>query len=122
MSTAGLTADDVNELAIKVRAQMLDALFELSGMERKAPREETVENLEKVAPSPIEEVPEEPKAVEQEQIEEPDLTREVTPTATVSESEPSTLDHDSRRSGSGSETGTETEEDEGMVLVDRPNV
>ena len=45
--TTGLTAEDVNDLAVRVRAQMFDALFELSGLERKEPREETIENLEK---------------------------------------------------------------------------
>lgn len=122
MPTAGLTAADVNDLAVKVHAQMLDALYELSGVKREAPHEEIIAKLEKESPPPVEEALEPNSAEQGLHPRIADLTREVTPT--VSRSEPLVVDTSApppnTRTGSGSETGPETEEDEGMVLVDRP--
>lgn len=116
ISTTGLTTADVGDLAIRTREQMLEALRDISNdaiesqprpppkkdvlpaSQTKDPREQTpTPNLPSIDTAPVA------------------LSRE-----SDTEAEPSTPSVSSSRRD-GSENGVETEEDEGMVLVGRPD-
>lgn len=114
--TVGLTAADVTELSIRVRAQMLDALRGLSGEEvaisadlkESTPVPETVERVQEViTPNP----PDAPK-----QTDVSDVSSEAS-------SVPAALSIDTSApmvSSRNSTSGFTTDDDDGMVLVDRP--
>ncbi|PAV21048.1 1-acylglycerol-3-phosphate O [Pyrrhoderma noxium] len=89
--TVGLTAADVTELSIRVRAQMLDALRELSGEVVEAPPADVKEN--------------------------------VSDSSSEASSVPASLSIDTSThliSSRASNSGFTTDDDDGMVLVDRP--
>jgi lysophosphatidate acyltransferase len=96
VSTEGLTTEDVGELVIHVRDQMLSALNEISvkvpATGQRTQSHDTGSSILEVDPSPT------PSSVG---------GREGARDAGIVKKE-------------GSETGTETEEDEGMVMVGRP--
>lgn len=115
ISTTGLTAADVGDLAIQTREQMLRALRDISEPTDSQPQ-----------PPPKRDVISASQAREKrEQTPTPNLPSIDTAPVPLSresdtEAEPSTPSvSSSRRDGSGS--GVETEEDEGMVLVGRPD-
>ncbi|KAI5123380.1 hypothetical protein M0805_006088 [Coniferiporia weirii] len=117
--TVGLTASDVGELAARVREQMLEALHEISGTLPDVPSSPNVEESVVEPPVPLQQVtggiPD-----ELPQTEENESNRE-----DASPSVPVPLEVDTRMPAhprrDGSDKGPETEEDEGMVLVDRPD-
>ncbi|KDQ64216.1 hypothetical protein JAAARDRAFT_27841 [Jaapia argillacea MUCL 33604] len=117
ISTTGLTAADVGDLANRVHDQMVAALREISDP----------------LPSPTESQETKPSEEAKPLLESPDVPvvdqrAAASPTSTSKEEEtlaspPSSAASESgfsTRRTEGSENGTETEEDEGMVLVGRP--
>jgi len=115
ISTTGLTAADVGDLATHTREQMLQALRDIS---------EAVDPQPK-PPSQKDAIPASQTRELREQTPTPDLPSiDTTSVAFTRESdteaEPSTPSVTSSRRD-GSENGVETEEDEGMVLVGRPD-
>ncbi|KAH8118426.1 1-acylglycerol-3-phosphate O [Phellopilus nigrolimitatus] len=115
--TVGLTASDVGELAVKVREQMLEALYEISGGRPEVPQTIGEEKSSIITPIPAQQAPEpsRPDTPPTEVHEAADEDTSASAPLAVDTS-PSLLP---RRNGS--DRGTETEEDEGMVLVDRPD-
>jgi len=114
IETTNLKDEDVRDLTNSVREQMLATLLALSGVEpeQAAPtrKEEVQSTAEEKQPATGEAAPL-PAA---EQQREPEVD------APVPEDAGSDAGSNSVPM-SGSERGAETEEDEGMVLVDRPN-
>ncbi|KAF9644501.1 1-acylglycerol-3-phosphate O [Thelephora ganbajun] len=115
ISTTGLTVADVGDLATRTREQMLEALRDIS--------------------EPLDSQPQPPPKKDTVSVPQTGDIREQTPTPNLpsidttpvehsresdTEAEPSTPSVSSSRRG-GSENGVETEEDEGMVLVGRPD-
>ena len=103
--TAGLTASDVGDLAKRVREQMLEALYEISGVVPTQIQDKEEESSMPTVPSEVNE----PAEVQETAVDEKPV-----PAMQV----PLTIDT-SRRDPS--EKSLETEEDEGMVLVGRPD-
>jgi len=113
--TSGLSAEDVNDLATRVRNQMIEVLVEISA---KVPSEKQEAKESQFSPllTPTDPVP--PTVVSRGEI----TTTTLVPggVETGGETESSTGSETSNLRREGSENGMETEEDEGMVLVGRP--
>lgn len=116
--TIGLTKDDVTQLAVTVREQMLAALHEISGtqpVETKSPPSAPESTPDSVSNPPTAD----PTSESPERIEIRELKKEgtdIVPLSIDTESVVAAAAHKHE----GSDKGPETEEDEGMVLVDRP--
>jgi len=118
ISTTGLTASDIPELTARVRQQMLDTLREISVVPPGSKPLVTSEDKSQPPPSPIPDTTEHP------------LRTESRSSATTFDSESSKDDDSLPATGASSaslvsrsdisENGADTEEDEGMILVDRP--
>jgi lysophosphatidate acyltransferase len=115
ISTTGLTAADVGDLATRTREQMLQALRDISDPTDSQPL--TPQGKGAISASQTKDV--------REQTPTPNLPTIDTTSVKLTresdiEAEPSTPSVSSSRRD-GSENGGETEEDEGMVLVGRPS-
>lgn len=111
--TAGLTIEDVSALTASVRDQMLNTLREISVNVSSSKPEKSDDSRASPRPSVVADLAQANAANE---------PSEVVPSPLVATSN---SDDTSSASGSeirkeGSENGAETEEDEGMVLVGRP--
>ncbi|THH11739.1 hypothetical protein EW145_g486 [Phellinidium pouzarii] len=114
VSTIGLTASDVGELAARVREQMLEALYELSGTRPNVPPPQSGESVVTEAPVSAQHVAvEKVQNVRQTESGHEDSSLSTAPLAV----DTSALAHSRRE---GSDKGPETEDDDGMVFVDRP--
>lgn len=129
--TAGLTIADVGALASRVHDMMVEALREISVP---VPRSGTIEkpSISNTVPAP-EQVQEDAQqdplthvlpAVTQSgpDVAAPASRSESRASEFTSASEDFSSSPSSRHGYEGSETGVETEEDEGMVLVGRPQL
>jgi lysophosphatidate acyltransferase len=108
--TAGLTGEDVHDLADRVREQMLQTLHEISGKKPSRPQDTSPAAGSKTLDPPI---------TSSVMISEDSQSGSDVPGA-PERSENVGESVGSIRKKDGSENGTETEEDEGMVLVGRP--
>jgi lysophosphatidate acyltransferase len=115
--TSGLTAADVNDLAIRVRDQMLEVLRDISVAvpSKQQVAKSLVPSSHTTSSDPIS-----PSKISDAEV----MIANITPVPGTLESnvdtESSTGSETSNRRMEGSENGAETEEDEGMVLVGRP--
>lgn len=112
ISTTGLTTDDIGDLAARTREQMLETLRDISESQSQTPPENN-----EISASQTRDI--------REQTPTPNLPSIDTAPVALSresdtEAESSTPSVSSSRRD-GSENGVETEEDEGMVLVGRPD-
>ena len=121
--TTGLTTSDASELARKVREQMLSALYEISNYipetstsisEAKLVERASSSSTEKARLPVAESSPLPDTAPKEVKRESPSSSTVVVPLA-IDTSAGVFVRHD------GSDTGVSTEEDEGMVLVGRPD-
>ena len=120
ISTAGLSSEDVTELSIRVREQMIATLREISsspppsssGSPASQPKPPIILAT---APSPSDEKVEEITKLRSDTATEPD-SRPSTAQSMAWEVPPSPA----RSRASMSENGADTEEDDGLVLVGRP--
>ncbi|KAF8827256.1 hypothetical protein HHX47_DHR5000997 [Lentinula edodes] len=120
--TEGLTANDVPELAERVRDQMLDALRDISVKVEPAPAEEPRDLPPPTTSSDPALVSSPSNTKEEGAFSPPDVNPEQVleaRTSSVVSIASSDSNHREQRS-EPSENGTETEEDEGMILVGRP--
>ncbi|VDB97145.1 unnamed protein product [Peniophora sp. CBMAI 1063] len=111
--TTGLTTADVGDLAERVREQMVAALREISD-----PNAPPAPDSKPAPPAGDAKKPVVATAPEPTPVTPPQVDRDLPTPATPALSEAYSLSEESVRRGS--ENGAETEEDEGMVLVGRP--
>ena len=128
--TTGLTKDDVSDLARRVREQMVAALEQISRRTQSvSPSESSGSNapskppvIEPFVPVPSDHPKEaEPKSSEGERV----ISEEEKSVSSGAGAPPQPLAIDTTPSAvprrDGSDKGADTEEDEGMVLVNRPD-
>ena len=129
VSTAGLTAADVNALSVRVREMMVEALREISvpvstPASTKPPLPEQTHTSEPPAEQKLQE--KEPLSAAPSLTSVAEAGPDATPAQPQSRSESRASTNVSEEFSApssrqeGSEAGMETEEDEGMVLVGRP--
>ena len=113
--TAGLTAADIPQLIDTVRDQMLTTLHEISGTQSPLGPSSSIQTIKEKTPEPA--VPAQVPSVETQAVS----TEPVESVQKESSGDVSPEDSLYTSSVLGSDRGAETEEDDGMVLVDRPN-
>jgi lysophosphatidate acyltransferase len=116
--TSGLTAADVNDLAIRVRDQMLEVLRDISVTvpSKQQAAKSLVPSSHSTSSDPISTS----KVTSDAEVKIAIITPVPGTLETSVDTESSTGSETSNRRMEGSENGAETEEDEGMVLVGRP--
>lgn len=112
--TAGLTTEDVSALTTRVRDQMLSALCEISVKVPSGEPEKSDDSKASPGPSVRADLARASTANERSEAAPSPL-----PVATLNSDDTSSTSGSEIRK-EGSENGAETEEDEGMVLVGRP--
>ena len=121
VSTEGLTAADVGDLAVRIRGQMLQVLREISDPNAPAPPTIPAESFSVS------------RTEKDASVEAPSILKETTPVPStsfgdttvshprdVSEERPQTPYSEITSEGSIRRSENDTEEEEGMVLVGRP--
>lgn len=114
VSTTGLKAQDVSDLAVRVRNLMVEALYDISAKAPAGQLKKETKAEEHLSPSAPEKVT--PQLSEAQFPQKIPVVEENAGSLTMSSS---TSSLHTWQSGT-SEYGAETEEDEGMILVGRP--